>query len=116
MLWPRTVHLSGLVAAVCRAEEPELLQKRSNLTPFSAGHPFLWGDHSHVECPTKHERALGGFLFPGTCQSKKRLSSPREQTAGSGGSAGRGCPSLTQHFSGWWGVMAVEGTGQAASR
>lgn len=40
-----TLHLNGLVAAVCGAEEPELLQKRSNLSPFSAGHPFLWGDH-----------------------------------------------------------------------
>lgn len=40
-----TLHLNGLVAAVGGAEEPELPQKRSNLSLFSAGHPFLWEDH-----------------------------------------------------------------------
>lgn len=89
------------------AEEPELLQKDQISVCCLLVTPFC-GEIMNV-------RELWGLLLLCTCGPKKRLSSPREQTAGSGGCAGRGCPSLTQHFSGV-GCDGNEGTGQVASR
>ncbi|XP_063023635.1 agouti-related protein [Melospiza melodia melodia] len=66
---------------------------------------------SHVECPTAHDRALGAPAPRCLWAQKKAL-----RSKGTSWEWWLCWQRLTWHFLGWQRMMAVEGTGQAATR